>query len=142
MIEIDAFQMNYSKLIDYLFRNSKKFQFIIRPDVELSSYGKDLIKRLKPFELEIKRVTAWPGTELIEGVADLYVYSAFEESQKVILEFSKRLTDWSLPMLPEDLCFLRQDASPILTSISHEKDFFLTLSKNEKAEIDGIFYVG
>jgi len=41
------------------------------------------------------------------------------------------LFQWQQPALPEDLCLLRADGSPWLTTISHERDAYLSLTDPE-----------
>ena len=42
-----------------------------------------------------------------------------------------RLYQWVQPGLPEDPCFLRSDASPMLVTIAHERDAYLVVSQEE-----------
>jgi len=48
---------------------------------------------------------------------------------------AQRFSEWVAPGLPEDLCFLRQDGSWLLASVTHEGDVFIEVSNDERHEL-------
>ncbi|MCL6592265.1 MAG: hypothetical protein K6U80_20260 [Firmicutes bacterium] len=50
----------------------------------------------------------------------------------IIKTYSKKISDWKQPKLPEDLCLLRDNGTPWLISIAHENDMYLEISIEEK----------
>jgi hypothetical protein len=52
-----------------------------------------------------------------------------------ILAATSDLFSWQEPDLPEDLFFLRDDSSPILTVIAHEGDAYLSVETHELESI-------
>lgn len=77
----------------------------------------------------------WPGTQLLAGYADVYTYAFTPESNRSIQDKTRNLFDWLYPDFLEDLSLLRHDYSPWLVSITHEKDVWLKLSKEEYAQL-------
>jgi hypothetical protein len=93
---------------------------------------------LERMDLEIIDVvdqSEWPGTQLLDGVAKVhhfvFDYLAYEKLTSVV----DALYDWILPSFPEDLCLLREDKSPWLISVTHEKDAWLALQSEELAHL-------
>jgi hypothetical protein len=83
----------------------------------------------EPFEC-----SSWPGTQLFDTTSVAYQYEPHK-----FRELAKRLSsgvyDWTLPDLPDDMAFLRNDESLIFGSIAHERDAFLELSGVEFASL-------
>jgi hypothetical protein len=72
---------------------------------------------------------AWPGTELIEHVAKVYVIAFNVDIQEQMIRTQKYLSGWkqsSDPPLPEDICLYRDgDPWPMLVTVTHDGDAWL-----------------
>jgi hypothetical protein len=109
------------------------------PDIEPEGAIADKLLALIPFLKDSSRVQEWPGTRLLyddANVAMLYRYQTSAELAQALVSMRPALLDWLHPEAPEDLCFIRADGSPILVTISHEKDAYLLLTKDEKSQLD------
>lgn len=75
----------------------------------------------------------WPGTKTLcpEDPATVFIFDYNENSKSELLNLGSQLWDWVSPSFPEDLAILRFDLSEILTTISVDKDGYLTLLPNE-----------
>lgn len=104
-------------------------QHIIKPDLGAN----EVLNRLEPFRVRSEELAEWPGTRLFLGyTATVMTYRYESGFINALHEISDRLYGWELPSLPEDLCFLRADASPWLVTIAHERDSYLELTNDEK----------
>lgn len=140
-------QKNISKaefvyLLEYISNFAFAFTFVVRSEMEISSDAQLLIKRLGNSLIENKKVSEWPGTKLLDGTAELYKYKLDAISKATLIEIGCGLFDWIQPSMPEDLSFLYQNGQNCLTSISHEKDAWLSINDNEYLDVvkklDGI----
>jgi hypothetical protein len=90
--------------------------------------------------LEKLPVSAWPGTELIGGVASAFVIEFNEKVKDVMLSVEPDLCKWRLntqPPLPEDIClFKAADSYPAFISISHERLAWLISEK--RPDLSGV----
>jgi hypothetical protein len=78
-------------------------------------------------------VSEWPGTELVGGQVALSTCYRFDEDfAKKFVSLNNRLFKWLHPSFPEDLCLFRNDGTPWLVSIAHERDAFVNLSEEEE----------
>ena len=128
----------YRSLVDFGLAHSAFVSCVVRRDLGLGSRGQSVLRKPEPSLVERGVTRAWPGTELLGGTALLHTFS-FDESVAGVLRRSVHgLYDWQQPELPEDLAFLRDTGPPLLTSISHEHDGFLTLSDDERADLDAL----
>jgi hypothetical protein len=73
---------------------------------------------------------------LLGHTALLHTFSFDASVAGVLRRSAYGLYDWQQPDLPEDLAFLRNQRPPLLTSISHERDGFLTLSDEERTDLE------
>lgn len=93
---------------------------------------KHFLRRLEPFDLSSALTTTWPGTTLCAGdTATVFRFDLTPESATLLGEHVSSIFDWLEPEHLEDLCFLRADGSAWFTSITHERDAFLTLTSSE-----------
>ena len=93
---------------------------------------------MKPFQIEIKRSSRWPGTELFGNKATIYSFQSLPELSKILKEAVNSLYSWVQPDLPEDLCFLRSDNTPLLITIAHENWSSLDITDREKEELEKV----
>lgn len=120
----------YKELIKYSLGTCNEFILVVRPTLLLEDDG-EVLKQLLPFFIKKLQLQSWPGTTLLKGSAWVYFYKLTPHSAKVLLNSVNSLFDWSQPQLPEDLSLMREDGSPWLVSISHERDSYLYLSEDE-----------
>lgn len=125
----------YSKLLFYSLKLCKSFLLVIRPTVAVKNSAKNVIDELKPYLIEKKAQSEWPGTKLMDGEALVYYFHLNEESVKYLSHISDSLYSWLHPDLPEDLCLLRSDNKQWLVTIPHEKDSYIELTEEEKIEL-------
>jgi hypothetical protein len=118
----------YYQLVDWAMSNCKLAMFVVRPDLGLNQHALNVISELHPFLVERETVSKWPGTELLEGQANILYFDAVESVAKVIQRVATGLYSWIQPDLPEDLSFLTTKAKPLLVSITHEHDAYVDLS--------------
>ena len=108
---------------------------VVREADWLEPSASEFLRNLNPFEVEKRRQSEWPGTSLLDHEATVYYYSLCRESLHILKHAVDRLFDWQQPYLPEDLCLLRNENDPMLVTIAHEKDAFLFLTPDEKANL-------
>ena len=82
--------------------------------------------------------TEWPGTQLLDGKATVYMFEVTAHFRTLFLAVGENLTSWLHPHLPEDPAFYRKDGSLLFGSISHEADAFLNLTEEELNLFEGI----
>jgi hypothetical protein len=129
----DLRKENYDYLIDCALENGKcRFCFLIVRKAEfLNPSGQDAIQLLKPYLIDVQTVSDWPGTKLLWDTANLYKYNFCFELADLLKKISRGILDWKLPDLPEDLCFMIDENTPWMFSITHERDIVLFLSAGE-----------
>lgn len=54
---------------------------------------------------------------------------------EVLKGCAQSVFEWLQPALPEDLCLLRDNGAPLLTTIAHEKLALLELSASDRASL-------
>lgn len=108
----------------------------VRDGEDLQRTGRELLSRLDPWREEVREVSEWPGTVLPGGdKATLRRFLFDEEVAEIVLEYSRSLYDWGEPELPDGPCLLREDGSPWLVSIPHERHAYLEITPDEYREI-------
>jgi hypothetical protein len=125
----------YDQLIDYSLDYCTIFLLVTRHSISVSKSAKDVLDRLQSFLFYQQEEASWPGTELLEGTATVYRYRLTPESASILTDVADGLFSWTQPQLPEDLILIRDDGSPLLVSISHEKDGYLELSTEERSDL-------
>jgi len=121
----------YKELLDIAFDACDEFILVQRPDMDFEESAQRIIKLLEPFLIEKKKSRSWPGTTLLEQIADVYRYRADKEAQKILLEATESLYSWVQPKLPEDLCFFK-NKNTWMSSTAHERQCdFESLSDDE-----------
>lgn len=127
----------YSELLSGLAEISVRFGFVVRsPKIVLSDDGLQVMARLAPFCCESEATQRWPGTQLVgRRIAMRYCYLLDADALAVLSESASSLFDWVNPALPEDLHFLREDGSPVLSTVAQEEEAWLELDDEEYAKI-------
>jgi len=124
----------YVQLLKWCARHSAYVGFIVFAKSDLSSRGRVLLNAAEG-RLAVKRdVTHWPGTNLDSASATMYLMPA-SVTAEIVLPAASNLFAWQEPDLPEDLFFLREDESPILSVTAHEEHAVLSLESREFDEL-------
>jgi hypothetical protein len=87
-----------------------------------------VLEALKPSQISEVAQDHWPGTQLHGGTAVVSTFRLTQASREILAKSAFGLFGWLSPYRPEDLCFLRQDGTPWLTSTSHERWASISLS--------------
>lgn len=128
----------YKELIDFASEVCNGFILVRRCD-DINESVDILLKQLGDFLIEIKEQQGWPGTQLLEGYANVYYYKLNTTTKEVLKKYSESLYSWLEPNLLEDLCFLKKDRQPWLVSIAHEQ--FSWIDNNTWDEIDRLMSI-
>ncbi len=121
----------YYELLKVSLGYCNAFLLVVRDSIELSDDGKGLLKSLDEFLISREEKSEWPGTRLWGHTANIYSFELCEEALQILNNAANHLFDWVQPDLPEDLCLQREEGSPWLVNIAHEKDAYLLLSEAE-----------
>ena len=134
----------YRALIDALAGCSKTVLLVAREQLTLSAEAEQVFRQLLPFRQRQVRTTQWPGTELIGHFALVNYYPVSLEVTEIVKTAVEGLYEWTQPKCPEDICLLGHDDEPTLTTISHEKDAWVSLSpeamERVRQEVGGRFF--
>lgn len=125
----------YRDLIDHATGDCEIALLVVRQSLSLDSNAKTILARLEAFLKQKERSPEWPGTRLLGRAARVFQYSLEPECATILKQAADALYGWRQPSLPEDLCLLRDDKSPWLVSIAHERDGFLRLSQDERRRL-------
>lgn len=119
------------KLVSALGDRCAYVMVVIRDDLGLCDTANSVLSRIGPDVVERIRSSTWPGTTLIGSEATIIRFRPSAVALEGVLSAAEGLYDWQQPVLPEDLCFLRNDGSALFASISHEGDAFLDVDDEE-----------
>ena len=121
----------YSALVDEARHSCKSALLVVRDLDSIDSRATTILKMLEQHQSERTQASEWPGTRLLQGSATVYRYHLTDGCAETLKRATHHLYGWLHPNLPEDLCFIRDDGSPWLVSIAHERDSYLQLSAAE-----------
>jgi hypothetical protein len=106
--------------------------FVVRDDAAASKAVSRTVERFLPFVVSQSRRSKWPGTELLAGQqATVYEFLLCAQSIQLLFSVSRNVFDWVHPDLPEDICFLDQNGGAWFVSITHERDAYLQVSREQ-----------
>jgi hypothetical protein len=125
----------YHGLIDFALEHCSLILLVLRPEMELTEVGQEVLGSLDPYIEETVKSTLWPGTEIFGTQADVCYFRLEAGSAQVLRKATDHLFGWCQPDLPEDLCFLREDRTPWLVTIAHEHDGYFVLSEWERRQL-------
>lgn len=126
---VDILEMNeqaYKDLIDLAFEICSSFILVERDQLQFSENAKNIRALLEPYLLEVKTQDEWPGTRLIGHYAKVYYYKTTDEAKHILMTHSKDFNSWLAPILPEDLCCIKEDGTEWLVSVAHEDDCWIS----------------
>ena len=120
--------LNYMQLIDACCALGTKMSVVVRdPKATQGLPIERTLRRLSEFRSGDALVREWPGTILLADYARIYWHTVGPGLAECLQELASNLFEWVHPEFPEDVCFYRADDSPILVTISHEKEAYLLL---------------
>lgn len=125
----------YRALLRFGAQRCGSFELVLRDELDLSPEGSDLLESLTRFERQRRRLSEWPGTRLLDGLATVVEFDLTSESLGFLLAAAGGLYSWTQPELPEDLCLLRTDGTPWLATIAHERDGYFEFSDEELSDL-------
>ena len=126
----------YRSLLDCGLGFCAKAILVVRPNLGLTREAEQLLSDLCKQDCEVRDGREWPGTILFDEAARVYEMGYGVDLSDILAAAVDGVFDWQQPYRPEDLCLLRADGSPWLTSIVHERDAFLTLRDEEVAAVE------
>ncbi len=126
----DVNTSDLQQITSVLLNYADTFSFVVRDVSKLSEQGKELIKGLSIYLVNIVDTNSWPGTVLLDSTVKLYTYHFNEETALLLVHFEKVLSNWIEPNLPEDICFYKND-TPIFISITHESEAYIEGNDND-----------
>jgi hypothetical protein len=104
---------------------------VVRRSIEISPGAERLLELLNTDLINVSELSQWPGTSLLTETATVYLYKATKKVMDTFQISACRLYEWEQPNFPEDLCLLRNETDPWLTTIAHEQVGYLHLTKHE-----------
>lgn len=125
----------YHELIDFALERCPSALLVLRPEIGLTEAGQEVLGSLDPYVEERVKSARWPGTETFGSQADVFYFRLEAGSAHVLRSATDHLFGWCQPDLPEDLCFLREDRTPWLFTIAHERDGYFVLSEWERRQL-------
>jgi len=134
-----------NKLTDLRFSNLLQFSksmngsFLMVKRNTLGPKGTSLIQKLAPFLIKRERTSHWPGTVLLTGQqCEVIQYRLTNEAIEILKNEFKDIFELIGPEYPEDLCFLRSTGEAWFVSISHERDYYVILTEEEKDNFESL----
>lgn len=134
-IAIEPEGETYQGLLTFACGASVEALLVVMPGIPLSDAAAELLDRLHDLGARRETRSSWPGTKLHRATADVILVATSGAVLEVLVDGPQTLFGWIQPAWPEDLAFLRSDGSPLLGSISHERDAFLRLLPDELAHL-------
>jgi hypothetical protein len=128
----------YRDLLKFALQSCREGSLVVHPLRKLDESGQDFLREMKDNLIQVSNAKSWPGTVLHgsgPGVK-LYRFKYNSSSAKILATTANTLFEWVQPHLPEDLCLIRIDGSPFLTTIAHERDAYLKLKEEERQFMD------
>lgn len=125
----------YREVLRYGLNFCTEGVLLVRPYYSCSESARRVIERLSAFPSSNKEMLPWSGAQLFDSGAEVKRFLYCQETLEVLLEVSKKIFDWEQPSLPEDLTLIRPDGSDWLVAMSHSRQAFLSLSREERLDI-------
>lgn len=120
-----------AELITFCADRSKEVLLVVREKDWLTDSARRFLSEVSPWLISQEQSSEWPGTCLISATASISKFSITPHFMSILREHVTRLYQWQQPDLPEDLCFIRQDGTPLLVTITHEHDAYMELEEDE-----------
>jgi hypothetical protein len=122
----------YRELLAYSLKKTCYMLLVTRSSSEMSDFGKQMVSRMHRYIESSQQSDEWFGTKLYGGeLAFLNHYTYNQEVFEIVCSCSNSLYDWRQPLVPEDICLIREDKNLWLVTISHESDSYFYASDRE-----------
>lgn len=118
-------------LLMYYWKVSKYVSFVIPIDNYQTKQCTYFLSEFLQLGGKKKRVSEWPGTQLLWGDADFYFAPMSQDVFHLVLQATKTLFSWKQPENPEDICLYNEFNSPVLLSTTHEEYAKLCLTDQD-----------
>lgn len=125
----------YRLLLAFCGNYASTVLLIVRQQSLLTDSARAVLESLEPYRRRVERRSEWPGTVLLGHGADVHEYQFNDEVLLQLQTAASGLYQWVHPDLPEDLCLIKSDGTPILVTIAHEEDGYLILEAHEARQL-------
>lgn len=125
----------YRQLVEFCHARCARVSLVVREIDSLSEAAIELLEQLRPDQISVEEVSEWPGTKLLAGTALVYHYRTSPRLLHTLTGAVSALYDWVHPDRPEDPCFITDDGTAMLVSISHERDAYLELTPHNLMQL-------
>lgn len=125
---------DFTSLLVFASTVSRHVGFIVGRSPSLTAQR--LLDRLIDYRVEVRSVSAWPGSERSGPPVAQHLYDVNSSTVALLRSCSRSFTDWQQPRLPNDLHFLRSDGTVVLGSVASEADAWLELDNAELAVLE------
>lgn len=130
----DLIGTGYRRLIGAMRVLGARFGFVV-PLPRRISKAMDVSFLVEPMMSDLISVDesySWPGTRKGRR-SRVYRFRLTARTEQKLTAVADALFDWGSADLPEDIFFERGDGTALLTTITHEKEGWLSLTKREAA---------
>jgi hypothetical protein len=124
----------YKALIAFAVGRCSTFTLVERSECGMSDAAMEILRSLAPALVSESEVDEWPGTRLCGGLTATLRRYELRDFSAATLTQAPSLYAWIQPDRPEDLA-LWNDSRPLLVTIAHERDAYLSLSADERTAL-------
>jgi hypothetical protein len=124
----------YERLLRFLARHCDEIWLVLRDANPVSPAAGWVLEALEPALLIRRDSQEWPGTALMGSFARVHQYRLDDAARTILASSVRGLYDWVSPARPEDPSAMRR-GKPMLTTIAHERDSYLDLTRGEAEEL-------
>jgi hypothetical protein len=132
----------YRTLIQLAFDTCDTFLFIKHSQLSYNQSFDKLVKELESDFICCNEQNEWPGTISVP-TAMVYYFHTSEKSKKIIKDITNSMFNWCAPILPDDLCFLKENMEWLINT-AHERDSCIYTESEFEIEqlkkINGLIY--
>lgn len=131
-LPIEPVGVTYQRLLAHMFVAATQVSCVLRDQLGVSENCRLFLSNCHNSLIEEKVVSQWPGTELLDSKARIYLFHPTVSLRAAFQLATSSLYGWLQPDLPEDVTFYRQFDVPLMVSISHEKFCYFDLTAPEQ----------
>jgi len=125
----------YKALLDYCNAHASVVLLVLREVDWIETSAHTFLEQFQSTLISQEQATDWPGTRLTAGTATVFRYHITSDLINHLKTDVEGLYEWQQPERLEDLCFLREDGTTLLATITHENDAYLELSSEEYIDL-------
>lgn len=115
----------YKALLSFAVSRCESFSLIWRYRLSSKNVTDNILNSLGPFLVTEEETREWPGTQLLKAKATIRHYQCTPEVLPILYSING-LYQWLHPKYPEDLVFYLKNGESWLTSISHERESWIS----------------